>query len=421
MAISFQNLALVGPAIPGATALINSANGSSVAGAEGSAICIAGPLTLIAMLFSAGDTPEKSSKIESEAETVYTLTPTQLRCITNPYDNTFQCVMARNLMANMPFAQQLTENINRLRASVSAGGTTSTPSEPIDLPAYVTPENVTLQLWNNLLYHYPKWPLSMLNAVVSFQVAIGTRYALESASHTLARFFPSLFNATEFHQPTLLIDFRNAMLLGFVGRILFAGGSFFTNNASDHQLTTEKMPVWKIYATEFMMRGLIGVNALLGQRHPDEVVALKKAKDVLQSKTVAHFFPPLAVFGRVTPAKRGKLLGFGMDMVANTGLDILNALILPSQVPLSQRITAGIIISALVGYANTNITQHDGFNYSQKYVRRVGINIFKSGIYRGVCISSAVMPAVNILLQVAAGFAAIGYSDKATHQHKKHN
>ncbi len=64
------------------------------------------------------------------------LTPTQLRCLTNPYDTSAECAIVRGAASLIPFSDSFLGNPNAARAS--AGETTSTPVAALTLSEAAT-------------------------------------------------------------------------------------------------------------------------------------------------------------------------------------------------------------------------------------------------------------------------------------------
>jgi hypothetical protein len=130
--IEFENdvpsaLGFVGPVATEAVATLRAvANGTaSVAAASGgvsgatassTALGAAGPLTLLAMLFSAGDSP---SRDESAAPELHSApSPAELRCMSHPYDTSAECAAVRSGLMTFP-ASELVADPTAARASAN--------------------------------------------------------------------------------------------------------------------------------------------------------------------------------------------------------------------------------------------------------------------------------------------------------------
>lgn len=181
------------------------------------------------------------------------------------------------------------------------------------------------------------------------------------------------------------------------------------------------------YMAEGVLRGSIGATEMVGVRNPEIIGPLVTFKTTLRSRPFERIVPESAktlakipddvldFFGRLTPHKRGALIGFGIDITANTILEVAGALVFTKSADLYKLIIPGFFISAFIAYANTRISQSQGvFNSSQKLLHRAHLGILKTAFYRGPYGSGVTTSWFNFLIQVGYGLWAIRHADRIT-------
>lgn len=199
----------------------------------------------------------------------------------------------------------------------------------------------------------------------------------------------------------------------------------FTYYADGIQIFFRAVP---IYAEEFALHGIIGCNRLAGERNPEISPAVDAAKNALKLnpveltlrthlgrlafdpvvKVVSAPFDRFARFvGEVVPNRRGAFGGFLIDIGANTALDIAGTMIFNETATLSELMLPGLLISALVGFANTRISQHVDFTASQGLINRAKLGIMKSAAFRGVWKSPATNYEIDMVVQGVYGLYAM--------------
>lgn len=104
-------------------------------GASGSAASIAGPLTLLGMLFAAGDAPQRETTTEKIVQ--HPPSPAELRCLSNPYDSSAECATMRSMLTLLPFLESPSTNPNAVRAAAAIPTTSSAPMA-VGLPTPTT-------------------------------------------------------------------------------------------------------------------------------------------------------------------------------------------------------------------------------------------------------------------------------------------
>lgn len=190
------------------------------------------------------------------------------------------------------------------------------------------------------------------------------------------------------------------------------------------------------YAREMVLRGSIGATEMAGIRNPEILTPMTKLKDALTSKPVERglnmvvggWAPDnvirgvarapdgfLNFVGEITPHKRGALIGFGIDITANTALDVSGALLFSNGTNFYNLLVPGFIISMMIGYANTRISQSQGiFSSSQKLLHRAHLGILKTAFYRGPYGSGVVTQTFGLLIQGAYGLWALAHANRIT-------
>jgi glutamate racemase len=183
-----------------------------------------------------------------------------------------------------------------------------------------------------------------------------------------------------------------------------------------------------IYTEALARSGVIGCNRLAGERNPNVIPAVGSIKDILKARPIELALRaelgPLAIdpitraisapadyflrfVGEVMPSKSGAFLGFWIDISANSSIDIANTIIFNKNIPFTQLFLPGVLISTLVGFANTRISQYAHFTPEEALVKRTQLGIMKSAAFRGVWGSPATNPLVDLAIQGAYGLYAM--------------
>ena len=207
-----------------------------------------------------------------------------------------------------------------------------------------------------------------------------------------------------------------------LGQNIREGFEYYTNGV---------LNLWRaapIYTEELAKRGVIGCNRLAGERNPNIIPHVSHIKDILKAKPVELALRaelgPLAInsitraiiapadsflrfIGEVMPSKSGAFLGFWIDISANTAIDVAGTVIFNKNKPFSELFLPGLLISTLVGFANTRISQHAHFTPEEALVKRTQLGIMKTAAFRGVWGSPATSRLVDMIIQGAYGLYAM--------------
>ena len=309
-------------------------------------------------------------------------------------------------------------------------------------------QNVVVKTWNKLgdLYFgegkipaFKKIPLFVIvgiNTAASFAAANLVRSGLERSSNYLHQHLPYFFNEVVKFSP--FFDgqqWADTWQKGGVALFIFLGAGLLIPRISNGSSPLKQIPAdqsvpfWpKVgwYTAEFFLRGAIGAVRLMGDRDTKVVPMLAKTRDVFQSqpvtRTLENYVPALAGFmgrlpdallkfvGRVLPDKKAKFAGVGVDITVNSILSYANAYFMNPNVG-PEMLLPSLFISTLVSFANTHITQHQGFNPGQIMGHRAVIGIGKGGICNGICSSQVATGPANYFLQGAYGIFSMWFAD----------
>ncbi len=260
------------------------------------------------------------------------------------------------------------------------------------------------------LRNVPIWKQALLVSNASLMASVGLRYLVSMTLPGFASAHPDLFvNGADFsffNIHNLFTTFLQANGLNMlVAYPVFTGKGMFDPAIASARMDPFKLGKdekrfdqmtasdWKsLYVEEAVLRGLFGIKRAIG-------LQFGKLHD---DKFVDSF--------------AGRWIGFSLDTAANALLDVGLAKLFNSEKTVAELLGPSLVISALVGYANTVLTQSE-FTVGEAFLRRAFVGLGKGSIYRGLCTSSTVTPTLNMALQITYGVLAITYAKFSTHMH----
>jgi glutamate racemase len=275
-----------------------------------------------------------------------------------------------------------------------------------------------------------------INTAASFAAANLVRRGLEVSSNYLHSHMPYFFNEVSSLSKFFdAVQWADTWQKGGTAVLLFLGVSLLVPRIANGSSPLKQIPAdqhvptlpklgW--YAAEFFLRGAMGVVRLMGDRDTKIVPALARMRETFQSKPVTRsitdYAPSLAgplgglpdiilnFIGRVIPEKKAKFAGVGVDITVNSGLSYANAYFMNPNVGI-EMLFPSLFITTLMSFANTHITQHQGFNPGQILTHRTVLGIGKGGIYGGICSSQVATGYANYLLQGSYGLFSMWFAD----------
>ncbi len=289
-----------------------------------------------------------------------------------------------------------------------------------------------------LIKKIPLYLIGFTNIELSFIGANAVRSLVERASGAFHSVMPSLFNEVTADKFSPFLDNQqwwNTTWMGSLSLISLLGiGILFpriSNGSSplksypkDVKVSIPKQVGW--YFWEVIARGVMGAIRLAGDRHPGKLKPLTATKDFLQSRPLSNVLaktnlpiaaqavvakPPDAIFnfmGRIMPDQGVRFVGFTADILLNSAVSYMNATIMETMKHSGNSVEWQIVgptfvVTALMAFANTQITQHQGFDPAQALGGRTVFGVAKGWLTTGLCSTNAVTPATNYSIQSLYG------------------